>query len=152
MSIHWTIAAWFLYTEVILVTLLVLPIFSATRWQMIINSRIVKYISRIANFLFIFFISVFLLDGIKSLIKKVSWGIRKYQESVETNPRVNYSSDAAAREFRAQRNLFITGVYLFLFFVIKRLVVLISAMADLELEIKITGIIKLDENSKWNQN
>lgn len=59
----------------------------------------------------------------------------KYSDS-QTKPSIGKTKEAlvnmeAVKEFRSQRNLYITGMSLFLMFVIRRLVVLMTTTADL---------------------
>ena len=107
----------------------------------------------------------------KSNIEDAIREIYKYKRTEELHSRKN-ASEWAAKEFRAQRNIFlieieidlrsivfifyfllaignlyITGISLFLCFVIKRLVVLISNAADLAMEKK---VIEIEKNTILN--
>jgi B-cell receptor-associated protein 31 len=75
--------------------------------------------------------------------------IFRYQDHADSASPPNmvppsYSNPEAVREFRAQRNLYICGMALFLWFVIKRLVVLIVETADL-VEICESRVQEIDE-------
>lgn len=130
MSLQWTLIATFLYLEIAVVLLLVLPITSPQRWQRLFKSRFLLAITNQASwyFAFILFILVlFLLDAVREM--------RKYSSSDSTEGHSHTHLDAEMqgnmRLFRAQRNFYISGFSLFLSLVIRRLVTLISEQATL---------------------
>ncbi|GFG37265.1 hypothetical protein Cfor_10958 [Coptotermes formosanus] len=129
MSLQWTIIASFLYVEIVIVVLLVLPVASPQRWNKIIKSRVLRAISNQASIYFFVLLAVlvlFFLDAIREM--------RKYS-SPETTEATHAHLDAEMqvnmRLFRAQRNFYISGFALFLSMVIRRLVILISQQASL---------------------
>jgi B-cell receptor-associated protein 31 len=72
MSLQWTLIASFLYIEVALVLLLVLPIASPTRWQKLFKSRFLQSINNQASIYFVVLLGVlvlFLLDAIREMRK-----------------------------------------------------------------------------------
>lgn len=72
MSLQWTIIAGFLYIEVAIVLLLVLPIASPTRWQKLFKSRFLQSISKQASVYFVILLGtlvLFLLDAIREMRK-----------------------------------------------------------------------------------
>jgi len=122
MSLQWYIVTLFLYLEVAVITLLLLPIISMTRWKQLFESRIATKIFRSKKSHLIFkcivgVLAILLLDAV--------WDIVKYERREEELHHLT-PTDLVA-EFRAQRNLFISGTALFLFFVANRLVWLISS-------------------------
>nr|QBH73435.1 bcr-associated protein [Nicoletia phytophila] len=132
MSIQWTIIATFLYAEIGVVLLLVLPIASPQRWQKIFKSRFLQSIGNQASlyfFVLLVTLVLFFLDAIREM--------RKYSEkfSQESEGHQHQHLDAEMqvnmRLFRAQRNFYISGFALFLCLVIRRLVTLISSQANL---------------------
>jgi B-cell receptor-associated protein 31 len=129
MSLQWTLIAGFLYVEIAIVLLLVLPVASPTRWQKFFKSRFLQSISGRASFYFVILLGVlvlFLLDAIREM--------RKYSSSLDhTNHhhQLNLEMQENMRLFRAQRNFYISGFALFLSLVIRRLVLLISIQANL---------------------
>lgn len=136
MSIQWLLSASFLYSEIALVVILLLPIISPIRWKKIINSRLIKFAKEKAGVLFIVFLLiqvVLLLDSLREVYK-----YQPVEEHGHHHHHDHITSDMA-REFRAQRNLYITSMCLFLWFVIKRLLLLISNTASL-LEQKETAL------------
>lgn len=72
MSLQWSLIAGFLYVEVIIVLLLVLPIISPTRWQKIFKSQFLKSLSDRASIYFLILLAilvVILLDAIREMRK-----------------------------------------------------------------------------------
>ncbi|XP_046733704.1 B-cell receptor-associated protein 31 [Diprion similis] len=127
MSLQWTIIASFLYVEIAVVLLLVLPIASPKSWQRLFKSRFLQSLSSQASIYFLVLLAIlvlFLLDAIREM--------RKYS-NIETGEHVHLNTEMQGnmRLFRAQRNFYISGFSLFLSLVIRRLVTLISAQATL---------------------
>ncbi|XP_018315678.1 B-cell receptor-associated protein 31 [Mycetomoellerius zeteki] len=129
MSLQWTLIAGFLYIEVAIVLLLVLPVASPTRWQKFFKSRFLQSLNNQASIYFVVLLGVlvlFLLDAIREM--------RKYSTNLdhtEHHHQLNIEMQENMRLFRAQRNFYISGFALFLSLVIRRLVILISAQASL---------------------
>lgn len=130
MSLQWTLIAGFLYTEVAVVLLLLVPGISPSRWQKIFRSRILKALSNQASVYFIVLLAVlclFLLDALREM--------RKYSgdSGVKGDSHLHLDAEMQTnmRLFRAQRNFYISGFALFLCLVIKRLASLISTQAQL---------------------
>lgn len=72
MSLQWTLIAGFLYVEVAIVLLLVLPVASPTRWQKLFKSRFLQSIGNQASIYFVVLLGVlvlFLLDAIREMRK-----------------------------------------------------------------------------------
>ncbi|XP_050293537.1 B-cell receptor-associated protein 31 isoform X2 [Anthonomus grandis grandis] len=129
MSIQWTLIAGFLYTEIAVVLLLVLPVASARRWNNIFKSRFLQALQRQAGMYFLILLGIlvlFLLDAIREM--------RKYSnlEQDGGHAHLDREMQGSMRLFRAQRNFYISGFSLFLALVIRRLVILISTQAGLE--------------------
>ncbi|KYN44962.1 B-cell receptor-associated protein 31 [Trachymyrmex septentrionalis] len=128
MSLQWTLIAGFLYIEVAIVLLLVLPVASPTRWQKFFKSRFLQSLNNQASIYFVVLLGVlvlFLLDAIREM--------RKYSTSLDhpEHHQLNVEMQENMRLFRAQRNFYISGFALFLSLVIRRLIILISAQASL---------------------
>lgn len=129
MSLQWTLVATFLYAEVGVMCILLLPFISPTLWQKILRSRFVVALGTYASIYFnviLIVLILLLLDAIRE--------ISKYKT------KTNHSHDNGAsygstmelvKEFRAQRNFYISGTALLLWFVIKRILALISRSAQL---------------------
>ncbi|XP_014281078.1 B-cell receptor-associated protein 31 [Halyomorpha halys] len=130
MSIQWTLVATFLYAEIALVLLFVLPLISARRWNSLLKSRFLQVLSRQALWYFgliVLVLVLFLLDSIREM--------RKYS-SMEPHEHSHLENELqiSMRLFRAQRNFYISGFSLFLTLVIRRFVQLISKQAELSAE------------------
>lgn len=72
MSLVWTIIASFLYVEIAIVLLFVLPIASPSRWQRFFKSRFLEMINRQAQVYFYLLLGVlvlFLLEAIREMRK-----------------------------------------------------------------------------------
>lgn len=127
MSLVWTIIATFLYIEIAVVLLLVLPIASPSRWQRFFKSQFLTMIGRQAHIYFVLLMGVlvlFLLEAIREM--------RKYSKTEPgTEAHLNLEMQHSMRLFRAQRNFYISGFSIFLTLVIRRLVTLISTQAQL---------------------
>lgn len=128
MSLQWTLIAGFLYAEIVVVLLLVLPVASPSRWNRLFKSRFLQSISDKASVFFIVFLGIlvlFLLDAMREM--------RKYTSTTEHAEHAHLDAEMQGnmRLFRAQRNFYISGFALFLILVIRRLVILISTQATL---------------------
>jgi B-cell receptor-associated protein 31 len=127
MSLVWTIIASFLYLEIFIVLLLVLPVATASRWQKFFKSRFLAALSRQAQIYFYLLVGVlvlFLLEAIREM--------RKYsQTDPAADQQLALGMQHSMRLFRAQRNFYISGFAIFLTLVIRRLVLLISGQATL---------------------
>lgn len=130
MSLQWTLIASFLYVEIAIVLLLVLPVASPRRWNSLFKSKFLQGLQRQAGVYFMILLAIlvlFLLDAIREM--------RKYSntESEEHgHSHLDREMQESMRLFRAQRNFYICGFALFLSLVIRRLVILISAQANLQ--------------------
>lgn len=72
MSLQWTLIAGFLYIEVAVVLLLVLPIASPRRWNSFFKSRFLQGLANQAGFYFMILLAIlvlFLLDAIREMRK-----------------------------------------------------------------------------------
>ncbi|XP_011502097.1 PREDICTED: B-cell receptor-associated protein 31 [Ceratosolen solmsi marchali] len=130
MSFQWMLIAAFLYAEIFVVLLLVLPVASPQRWHRFFKSRFLKSLGKQASIYFFVLLAtlvLFLIDAIRE--------IRKYS-SVDASEHTHLDAEMQGnmRLFRAQRNFYISGFALFLSLVIRRLVILISTLATLSAE------------------
>lgn len=129
MSLQWTLIAGFLYLEIVIVLLLVLPVASPKRWSSFFKSRFLQGLQHQAGVYFLILLAIlvlFLLDAIREM--------RKYSNAESSeHPHLHLDAEMQGnmRLFRAQRNFYISGFALFLSLVIRRLVTLISSQAAL---------------------
>lgn len=127
MSLVWTLIAAFLYTEIVVVLLLVLPVASPYRWNRFFKSKFLAMLAQQAHLYFFLIMGVlvlFLLEAIREMRK-----YSNHEASGEVH--LNVEMQHSMRLFRAQRNFYISGFAIFLVLVIRRLVTLISAQASL---------------------
>ncbi|XP_033242214.1 B-cell receptor-associated protein 31 isoform X2 [Drosophila miranda] len=127
MSLVWTLIAGFLYAEIALVLLLVLPVASPYRWNRFFKSKFLALLAQQAHIYFFLIMGVlvlFLLEAIREMRK-----YSNYEQSGEVH--LNVEMQHSMRLFRAQRNFYISGFAIFLVLVIRRLVTLVSAQANL---------------------
>jgi len=129
MSFQWGLIASFLYFEIFVVCLLLLPFISAQRWQKLFKSRFLRGLGQqvyIYFYVVLAFLILCLIDAIREM--------RKY-DSMEGKGKDHQHLEQELRNsmvlFRAQRNFYITGFSLFLVFVIRRLMTLLAAEANL---------------------
>ncbi|GJQ79025.1 hypothetical protein Trydic_g186 [Trypoxylus dichotomus] len=126
MSLQWTLIAGFLYFEIAVVLLLVLPVASPRKWNSFFKSKFLQGLQRQASVYFFIVLAIlflFLLDAIRE--------IRKYSNPEHEPKQLEAEMQGSMRLFRAQRNFYISGFALFLSLVIRRLVTLISSQAAL---------------------
>ncbi|KFM74071.1 B-cell receptor-associated protein 31, partial [Stegodyphus mimosarum] len=124
MTIQWTVIATFLYLELLFIFLLLLPFISPKIWQYIFQSRIFRVIAAKANMYFTIFVIVlilFFLDSVREMMKYSHKSTKDYEAELQLNMKL----------FRSQRNYYISGFTVFLWLVIRRLIVLILEEAEL---------------------
>jgi len=131
MSLQWTLVAGFLYAEIGVVLLLLLPFISATRWNKIFKSRIVSAFSTFSTIYFRASVAVLLLLFVDALRSQHHYAPT---EDSATNSGPLADMQHNMKLFRSQRNLYVSGFALFLVFVIRRLVVLLASQATLKAE------------------
>merc|ERR1712127_190187 len=110
--------------------ILLLPFISPTTWQKIFRSRFVQALGSYASIYFnviLIVLILLLLDAVRE--------ITKYKAKINQNNEHPGSHHAntmeLVKEFRAQRNFYISGTALLLWFVMKRVLALISKSAQL---------------------
>lgn len=72
MSLQWVLIAGFLYVEIAIVLLLVLPVASPKRWNSLFKSRFLQGLQQQAGIYFgflLFILVLFLLDAIREMSK-----------------------------------------------------------------------------------
>jgi len=127
MSLVWGIIAGFLYLEVGITLLLVLPVASAPKWAKFFKSRFFAMIKSQIQLYFYLLVGVlvlFLLEAIREM--------RKYSHiDPAQEQHLNVGMQHSMRLFRAQRNFYISGFAIFLTLVIRRLVSLVLEQASI---------------------
>lgn len=121
-----------LFIEVVLLTLFCIPCITPSTWKMICQNQLVIAIQnnfRVYSTIVLGFLAILLMDSIREILKYGS-----SNESMDEMPLGWAQNDALvhSRLFRAQRNFYITGATIFMFFVIKRMAELNLQIADIE--------------------
>jgi len=135
MSIHWTLIAGFLYAEIGVILLLLVPFISTRMWNKVFKSRFLKGLENQLIYYFYVLVAIlilFFLDAIREMQKYSTEELQ--QQKAGGMSHLDAQMQMHMRLFRAQRNFYIAGFALFLCLVIKRLVSLISANAGLQAE------------------
>ncbi|XP_005090967.1 B-cell receptor-associated protein 31 isoform X2 [Aplysia californica] len=129
MTLQWTFVATVLYVEIFLVSVLLLPFISPKTWQKVFRSRLASMFAVYSKIYFYIFIAILLLLFAESIRE-----VKKYSDPLEVAD-VKHGQAAETfhhmKLFRAQRNLYISGMALFLWFILRRLVILIANEATL---------------------
>ncbi|OQV24244.1 putative B-cell receptor-associated protein 31 [Hypsibius exemplaris] len=144
MSLQWTAIAAILYAELAFTILMLMPFISPTTWHRFFQSRLVllikkyKYIQHIM----VGVMGLLLLDAIRD--------VSRYTKSFVDLSEVGAAAPTAEVQFhmklfRAQRNFYIAGFALFLFYIIKSLAGKLSYEA--QLIISNSAVIKQAESA-----
>lgn len=125
MSLIWTLIDVFLFIEIAIVLLLVLPVFSPQKWNQLFKSKFLAMLSQQAQLYFYMLFGLLVL-GLLEAIREM----RKYSSDGQADEQhLDVEMQQNMRLFRAQRNFYISGFATFLVLVIKRLITLISQQA-----------------------
>lgn len=128
MSLQWGLVAGFLYVEIAVLVILLLPGISAQRWQRLFRSRILHSLgaqTALYYYGLIGLLCLLFLDAIREM--------RKYSnEDYDLNVNPKAEMQAHMKLFRAQRNFYISGFALLLSLIIRRISTLLSVQGSLE--------------------
>ncbi|OON16510.1 b-cell receptor-associated protein 31-like protein, partial [Opisthorchis viverrini] len=128
----WHLTAAFLYLEMFSVFLLIIPLFSSRSWAKFFKTGWVQKLAAFSTYYFNFFLvllGLVLLEALRQVMNQ-----RSAYETLKSHPselRPETESLYLMRMFRAQRNLYIAGFALFMWFVFRRLIRLISEHAQM---------------------
>jgi len=144
MSVQWTFVAGFLYFEMGFLSLLMLPFIKPHLWHKLFQSAPVKILKKYSKYYVIGLAGILILlflDGVREVMKYSEAGA-----DVDMALRsANADSIIHMRLFRAQRNMYITGFALFLWLVIRRMIILVEKEAEYT---QSSGQIKKDSEKK----
>ncbi|XP_059165505.1 B-cell receptor-associated protein 31-like isoform X1 [Physella acuta] len=129
MTLQWTFVATVLYVEIFLIIVLLLPFISPKTWQKLFRCRLATMLSSYSAIYFYIFIAILVLLFAESV--REAW---KYSKPLEHDDLRQFPEAENAynmKLFRAQRNMYIAGMALFLWFILKRLITLIATEATL---------------------
>ncbi|KAM7533993.1 hypothetical protein Aperf_G00000108055 [Anoplocephala perfoliata] len=127
MSLLWVMVAGGLYAEVGVITILLLPFISSKTWNRLFKSDFVTWLSSHAAFYFnaaVVILCITLFEALRQ-VKNHNEMYNEYKAD-PTNYKAGTEALFLMKLFRAQRNLYISGFALFLWFVFNRLVRLIA--------------------------
>jgi len=134
MSLHWSLIAGFLYLEIAVMFLFLIPFISNKRWSQLFKSRFLKAVENQLVYYFYIVVAIlvlFFLDAIREMNK---YSESQLQTEASHGTHLDTQMQTHMRLFRSQRNFYISGFALFLCLVIKRLVSLITSSAIIEVE------------------
>jgi len=134
MSIHWTLIAGFLYAEIGIILLLLVPFISTRMWNKVFKSRFLKGLENQLIYYFYVLVAILILFFLDAIREMQKYSSEEQQQKTQGMSHLDAQMQMHMRLFRAQRNFYIAGFALFLCLVIKRLVSLISANAGLQAE------------------
>jgi len=132
MTLQWTFVASVLYLEIFLISLLMLPFINPKTWQKVFRSGLVNWLSKYSKIYFYVFIAILVLLFSESVRE-----VLKYSEPVDSDELRRYPEAETVlhmKLFRAQRNMYIAGFAMYLWAILRRLVVLIANEATLMAE------------------
>uniref|UniRef100_A0A6P8S9R1 tRNA-dihydrouridine(20a/20b) synthase [NAD(P)+]-like n=1 Tax=Geotrypetes seraphini TaxID=260995 RepID=A0A6P8S9R1_GEOSA len=160
MTFQWTVVASFLYTEVAILLILCIPFISPLRWEKIFKFQLWNTIGAYWNKAFltvIIILIVLFLDAVRE-VRKYS-GTQVVDKDSKLYP--NVYDHIHMKLFRSQRNLYISGFSLFLWLVLRRIIILLTQLATemgctlalkAQVESSSDAIIKyMEENKKMKQ-
>lgn len=134
MSIHWTLIAGFLYAEIGVILLLLVPFIGTRMWNKVFKSRFLKGLESQLIYYFYVLVAILILFFLDAIREMQKYSAEETQQKTVGMSHLDTQMQMHMRLFRAQRNFYIAGFALFLCLVIKRLVGLISANAGLQAE------------------
>jgi len=134
MSIHWTLIAGFLYAEIGVILLLLVPFISTRMWNKVFKSRFLRGLESQLIYYFYVLVAILILFFLDAIREMQKYSSEEQQQKTVGMSHLDTQMQMHMRLFRAQRNFYIAGFALFLCLVIKRLVGLISANAGLQAE------------------
>lgn len=131
MGIQWTLVASFLYAEIAVAILLMIPCISPKSWNEVFQSRFIKRFEAHAENYFKVMMVVLGLLFFDSLREMLKYSTQRGEAKAESHDHGNVYMQLSIQMFRSQRNSYVAGFSLFLWLVIHRLVTLIRNQAVL---------------------
>ncbi|GAB1599881.1 B-cell receptor-associated protein 31-like [Argonauta hians] len=132
MGLQWTLIAYFLYFEVGVTTLLLVPFISCLLWMKLFKSQVISSISSYSYY----YVRILMLI-LSAIFFHSIWQFHQYNAKIE---KIDFTSTIwqqyHQKILKSQRNFYISGFTLFLWLVLNRLVKLISTEAQLQINIE----------------
>jgi len=127
MSLQWGLVAGFLYVEIAVLMILLLPGISPQRWLKVFRSRVLHSLGVQTQLYFYGLFGLLCLLFIDAIREMRKYSTEEYDLNV--NPKAEMQ--AHMKLFRAQRNFYISGFALLLSLVIRRIATLLSQQGSL---------------------
>jgi len=127
MSLQWGLVAGFLYVEIAVLLILLLPGISPQRWLKVFRSRILHSLGVQTQLYFYGLFGLLCLLFIDAIREMRKYSTEEYDLNV--NPKAEMQ--AHMKLFRAQRNFYISGFALLLSLIIRRIATLLSQQGSL---------------------
>jgi len=127
MSLQWGLVAGFLYVEIAVLLILLLPEISPQRWLKVFRSRILHSLGVQTQLYFYGLFGLLCLLFIDAIREMRKYSTEEYDLNV--NPKAEMQ--AHMKLFRAQRNFYISGFALLLSLIIRRIATLLSQQGSL---------------------
>merc|ERR1712096_27360 len=124
--------AGFLYAEIGVILLLLVPFISTRMWNKVFKSRFLRGLESQLIYYFYVLVAILILFFLDAIREMQKYSAEETQQKTVGMSHLDTQMQMHMRLFRAQRNFYIAGFALFLFLVIKKLVSLISANAGLQ--------------------
>ncbi|XP_077552319.1 uncharacterized protein LOC144166677 [Haemaphysalis longicornis] len=131
MGIQWTLAAGFLYAEIAVAILLMIPYISPKAWNKLFQSGLVKCLGTHGESYFKLITVVLGLVFFDSLREMLKYSAQRSEAKLKHHGHGNVYMQLSIQMFRSQRNVYIAGFSLILWLVIHKLVILIRDQAVL---------------------
>lgn len=131
MGIQWTLVAGFLYAEIAVAILLMIPQISPKAWNKVFQSHLVKCLGTRGESYFKLIMAVLGLVFFDSLRQMLKYSAQRSEAMSKHHGHGNVYMQLSIQMFRSQRNVYIAGFSLFLWLVIHKLVILIRDQAVL---------------------
>jgi len=134
MSLHWNLIAGFLYVEIGVMLLFLIPFISNKTWRKLFKSRFLNAVEKQLIYYFYIVVAIlvlFFLDAIREMNK---YSENQMKTEASHGSHLDTQMQTHMRLFRSQRNFYISGFALFFCLVIKRVVSLITSSAVIEIE------------------
>jgi len=146
MSLHWTLIAGFLYLEIFVVLVLMIPFISSRTWNAFFKSRFLHGLEKQLAPAFYIIASILLLFFLDAVREAWKYNAIEHKEGISQS-HLDAQMQNHMRLFRAQRNMYISGFAGFLCLIINKMVTLLSNNATLQAE-KEAALKQADSASK----
>jgi len=135
MSLSWVLIAGFLYVEIAVVCLFLIPFIPNRTWAKLFKSKLLKGLENQLIYYFYILVAILILFFLDSLREVGKYGEEEQSSDGHSHGgHLDTQMQLHMKRFRSQRNMYISGFALFLCLVIKRMVSLMITSSALESE------------------